>query len=293
MTRSMYTAMVTPFQANGEVDNKRLEVLIDHLIATGSDGLVVSGTTGESPTLTDQEKIALFEKTVELVDGRVPVIAGTGTNSTNASRTLTKAAEEAGVDEVMLVAPYYNKPDQRGLYEHFRSVARETTLPVMLYNVPKRTGVNIEAETTIALSKVENITSVKEASGDLDQVTHIIANKPDGFYVYSGDDAMTLPILALGGDGVVSVASHVIGNQLKEMIAAYQFGDVREAATLHQQLLPVMNALFAQPSPAPVKEALAYLGIETGPVRQPLRSLLQQEQDDLHMILKKLEQPIA
>ncbi|HEY4601610.1 MAG TPA: 4-hydroxy-tetrahydrodipicolinate synthase [Cerasibacillus sp.] len=280
------TAMVTPFDENGAIDFDKTTILIEHLLKNGTDGLIVSGTTGESPTLTYEEKIALFKHVVKVVDKRIPVIAGTGSNNTHDSITLTKAAETCGVDGIMLVVPYYNKTDQRGLYAHFTTIANETSLPIMLYNIPGRSGINMTAETVIELSKVDNIVSVKEASGDLDQATKIIAETDETFTVYSGDDGLTIPMLAIGGDGIVSVASHIIGLEMQDMIQAFLRGDHKEAATRHQALLPIMNGLFQAPSPAPVKAALKMKGIDCGGVRLPLVELTQESYDALEQLLK-------
>ncbi|MCD8502502.1 MAG: 4-hydroxy-tetrahydrodipicolinate synthase [Bacillaceae bacterium] len=281
------TAMVTPFDKSGQIDFAKLTELIEHLIMNGSDALVVAGTTGESPTLTTEEKVSLFKHSVEVVNGRVPIIAGTGSNNTQSSIELTQKAAEVGVQAVMLVAPYYNKPSQRGMYEHFKAIAGSTSLPVMLYNIPGRSVVNMTVETIVALSKIKNIVSVKEASGDLDQATAIIANTEDDFSVYTGDDGLTLPSLAIGATGVVSVASHVVGNQMKEMVSAYLSGDVKQAAKAHQQLLPVTKALFMAPNPTAVKAALNLKGLEVGEVRLPLVPLTNSELAELKKIISK------
>lgn len=231
------TAMITPFDNKGNVDFQKLSTLIDYLLKNGTDSLVVAGTTGESPTLSTEEKIALFEYTVKEVNGRVPVIAGTGSNNTKDSIKLTKKAEEAGVDAVMLVTPYYNKPSQEGMYQHFKAIAAETSLPVMLYNVPGRTVASLAPETTIRLAAdIPNVVAIKEASGDLEAITKIIAETPEDFYVYSGDDALTLPILSVGGRGVVSVASHIAGSDMRQMIKNYTNGQTANAALIHQKL---------------------------------------------------------
>ncbi|MCF6137163.1 4-hydroxy-tetrahydrodipicolinate synthase [Pseudalkalibacillus berkeleyi] len=282
---NVLTAMVTPFDHKGNIDFNKTTKLIEYLIKNGSDGLVIAGTTGESPTLTKEEKIALCKHVVKVVDKRVPVIAGTGSNNTHASIELTKQAEDAGVDAVMLVAPYYNKPNQQGLYLHFKSIAEATSLPVMLYNIPGRSIVNMSVETIVRLSEVPNIICVKEASGDLDQMTEIITKTNKDFKVYSGDDGLTLPTLSIGGDGIVSVASHVIGNEMQSMVKAYRNGDVQQAAELHRKLLPVMNELFSAPSPTPVKTALQILGIDVGGVRLPLVPLSEQERVSLTSLL--------
>ncbi|MEK5102464.1 4-hydroxy-tetrahydrodipicolinate synthase [Cytobacillus sp. FSL M8-0252] len=281
------TAMVTPFDINGHIDFAKTTQLINHLIENGTDSLVVAGTTGESPTLTKEEKLALFKHVVKVTDGRVPVIAGTGSNNTYSSIELTKKAAEIGVDAIMLVAPYYNKPNQAGLYEHFKAIAASTDLPVMLYNIPGRSSVNIAPETIIELSKIKNIVSVKEASGDLNAMTKIIAETDDDFLLYSGDDGIALPVLSIGGAGVVSVASHIIGSEIQEMVQAFLDGHYQEAAKLHQSLLPIMEAMFAAPSPVPVKTALQVKGLDVGSVRLPMVPLSEQERATLIAIIKK------
>lgn len=283
------TAMITPFDENGEINFDETTKLVNYLLENGTEGLVVAGTTGESPTLTTKEKIALFSHVVKIVDKRVPVIAGTGGNNTKSTIELTKEAENCGVDAIMLVAPYYNKPNQRGLYEHFKVVANETSLPVMLYNIPGRSVVKLTAETIIELSKIDNIVSVKEASGDLDQAAIIIENTNDDFSVYSGDDGLTLPMMAIGGDGIVSVASHVIGNEMQEMIQAYEEGNTNRAASIHRKLLPIMNGLFEAPSPSPVKAALVFKGINPGGVRLPLVPLTEVENNNIKFLLEGLK----
>ncbi|WP_421385425.1 4-hydroxy-tetrahydrodipicolinate synthase [Bacillus salacetis] len=280
------TAMVTPFDNKGNIDFQKTTLLVNYLIENGSDSLVVGGTTGESPTLSQEEKLALFRHVVKAVNGRVPVIAGTGSNNTYASVEFTKKAEETGIDAVMVVAPYYNKPSQEGMYQHFKAVAEAATLPVMLYNVPGRAVAKIAPETIIRLSEIENITAVKEASGDLDAMTEIIANTPDEFLLYSGDDGLTLPVLSIGGTGIVSVASHVIGNEMQEMIKNFLEGKLREASKLHGKLLPVMNELFAAPSPTPVKTALQLKGMDVGSVRLPLIPLTEEERNRLTKALE-------
>ncbi|GAB3066992.1 4-hydroxy-tetrahydrodipicolinate synthase [Virgibacillus ainsalahensis] len=283
---NVLTAMVTPFDKSGKMDLEQTTILIEYLLDNGTDGLVINGTTGESPTLSIEEKIDLFKHVVKIVNKRVPVIAGTTSNDTYASIGLTKEAEKVGVDAVMLVAPYYNKPTQRGMYEHFKAIAKETSLPVVLYNIPGRSVVNIDADTIIDLSKIDNIVSVKEASGDLDLASKVIENTSDDFSVYSGEDGLTIPMLAIGGDGVISVASHIIGNEMQNMVKKYQQGDVKEAASLHRQLLPIMRGIFKQPSPAPVKAALQMKGVDTGGVRLPLLDLTEQEAIDLKGIIE-------
>ncbi|QIZ10811.1 4-hydroxy-tetrahydrodipicolinate synthase [Priestia megaterium] len=279
------TAMVTPFDQNGEVDFNATRILVDYLIENGTDGIVVAGTTGESPTLTTEEKVALFKLVVDAVNGRVPVIAGTGSNNTRASISLTKLAEETGVDGIMLVAPYYNKPSQEGMYQHFKAIAESTPLPIMLYNIPGRSVVNLSVETLVRLSQIPNIVALKEASGNLDAMADIISQAPSDFTLYSGDDGLALPVLAIGGAGVVSVASHVIGNEIQEMINHFKNGHVQEAASAHRRLLPIMKALFAAPNPAPVKAALNMNGVNVGGLRLPLLPLTTEEQRTLQGVL--------
>ncbi len=264
------TAMVTPFSETGTIDYNKTATLIEHLLANGSNSLVINGTTGESPTLSIEEKQELLAFVINVVNKRVPVIAGTGSNNTVESVYMTKEAERLGADGVMLVTPYYNKPDQKGLYAHFSHIASETSLPIMLYNIPSRSVVNMQPETIVELSKIPNIKAVKEASGSLEQMATIISNTDDEFSVYSGDDALTLPLLAIGGKGVVSVAAHVVGNEMQQMISAFKEGRLADAALYHQTLLPLYQALFSAPNPVPVKYGLNKLGVKTGGVRLPL-----------------------
>ena len=282
------TAMVTPFDNKGNIDFGKTAKLIEYLIETGTDSLVVSGTTGESPTLSTEEKVALFEYVVKVVNKRIPVIAGTGSNNTYASIQLTRRAEAAGVDAIMLVAPYYNKPNQEGLYQHFKSVAEATSLPCMVYNVPGRTVTNIHPDTVIRLANISNIVAVKEASGDLNAMTKIIANTPSDFELYSGDDGLTLPVLAVGGAGVVSVASHIIGRDIQQMIGHFTIGEIDKAAQMHQKLLPIIEGLFMTPSPAPVKTALQIKGMGVGSVRLPLVPMNEVERNTLISLLNTL-----
>jgi len=275
------TAMITPFDAKGHIDFPKTTQLINHLLENGTDSLVVAGTTGESPTLSKQEKIALFKHVVKVVEKRVPIIAGTGSYNTYESIELTKQAEAAGVDAVMVVGPYYNKPNQEGIYQHIKAVAESTKLPVMIYNIPGRSVVNIEPKTIIRLSAIENIVAVKEASGNLSNITTIISSTPDDFYVYSGDDSLTLPVLAVGGTGVISVASHIIGNEMQEMVSSFLNGDIQAASKMHQDLLPLMSELFTAPNPVPVKTALQLKGMDVGSVRLPLVPLTSQERNRL------------
>lgn len=268
----LITAMATPFDKDLNINWESTERLIDHLIEDQrSDSLVICGTTGESPTLKDEEKLELLRFAVEKADGRCKIIAGTGSYDTQHSIELTKASEQIGADGILLVSPYYNRPSQEGLYQHFRKIAESTSLPVMLYNVPKRTGVRIEASTIIRLAQdVSNIIATKEAHDDLDLVTTIVGQAPDGFKVYSGDDILTLPMMAIGAYGIVSVASHLIGPEIRKMIDHFVAGQVTEAARQHGKLQKQFNGLFRLPNPVMVKTALRQAGFDVGGVRLPL-----------------------
>ncbi|KGX93119.1 dihydrodipicolinate synthase [Pontibacillus halophilus JSM 076056 = DSM 19796] len=280
------TAMVTPFDHRGNIDFEKTTKLIQYLLDNGSDGLVVGGTTGESPTLTSEEKLALFKHSVEVVNGRVPVIAGTGSNNTHASIELTKKAEALGVDGIMLVAPYYNKPNQEGLYQHFSTIANETKLPVMLYNIPGRSVISMDTDTIVRLASIDNIVSIKDASGDLDAMTEILSRTDDDFSVYTGEDSMTLPSYSIGATGVVSVSAHVIGTEMQEMLKAVDEGRAKDAAKIHQQILPIMHGCFMAPSPTPVKTALQMKGMDVGGVRLPLVPLTKEERETLAQLIQ-------
>jgi 4-hydroxy-tetrahydrodipicolinate synthase len=266
----LLTAMVTPFDDKGDVDYGQAKRLVSALLDSGSDGVVVVGTTGESPTLIRDEEIRLFAEVKSTIGQRGTIVAGTGSNNTAEALATTKEAERIGVDACLLVVPYYNKPSQEGLYQHFKTIAESTSLPCILYNVPSRTVTSISVDTVVRLSQIENIIGIKEASGNLDQVSRIIANAREGFLVYSGNDNDTLPILTLGGYGVISVASHLVGNQIKEMISNVIEGRTSEAAQIHRYLLPLFNVLFVVSNPIPIKYALNYLGFHVGGPRLPL-----------------------
>ncbi len=283
------TAMVTPFDQEGKVNWTAVEELAVHLVETGSDGLVVGGTTGESPVLSKQEKLQLFSTVKKAVGKRAAVLAGVGTNSTEDSIQLARAAQELGVDGLMLVVPYYNKPSQERLYRHFQAVASRIEIPVMLYNVPSRTSCNLEAETVGRLAKMEHIVAIKEAAGSMDQVSEIKGLVPESFLIYSGDDSLTLPMLALGAHGVVSVASHLVGRKMQEMVKAFFAGQWQEALAIHQQLFPLFRGLFLTTNPVPVKTALKLLGFPVGEVKLPLVPLTAAEEDRLKDVLKKVQ----
>ncbi len=264
------TAMVTPFDENLEVNYTEAKKLAQYLIEHGSDGIVAAGTTGESPTLSKEEKLKLFAAVKEQVGTKAKVIAGTGSNNTRESIILTQEAEKLGVDGAMLVVPYYNKPCQEGLYEHFKAIASATKLPIMLYNVPSRTSANLLPETVAKLAAIPNIVALKEAAGIMDQVTELKRLLPEDFTVYSGDDSITLPMLALGCRGIVSVAGHIAGPEIQEMIRAFEAGNTKKATAIHQELYPIFKSLFISTNPVPVKAATEMLGIKTGGVRPPL-----------------------
>lgn len=283
------TAMITPFTDNGDVAYDQAAEVARHLVRTGSDGIVVSGTTGESPVLTKEEKERLFMVVKEAVAGQAAVIAGTGSNNTAESLKLTRIAEKTGVDGIMLVTPYYNKPSQEGLYRHFKTIAEGTELPVILYNVPGRTSVNLLPTTVTRLSEVRNIVAVKEASGNLDQVAEICRSTPEEFLIYSGDDSLTLPMLALGSHGIISVASNVAGLLIKEMVDSYFAGQVNRAKDLHLKLYPLFKVLFITTNPVPVKAAVSMIGIEAGTPRLPLVAATPQEAEAVRKVMAELD----
>ena len=267
----LITAMVTPFDKKGEVDYDQAKKLALALIKSGSEGLVLAGTTGESPTLLHkEEEIPLFQEVKKAVGNKGSIIANTGSNSPAEAVESTQGAEKIGVDACLLVVPYYNKPTQEGLYQHFKTIAESTKLPCILYNLPIRTITNMSAETTIRLSKIPNIIGIKEGSGDLIQVAKIIQGAKKGFLVWSGDDGDTLPMLSIGGHGVISVASHLAGKQMNDMIYSFVNGDTRKAAEIHMQLLPLFTSLFLVSNPQPVKYALNKIGFNVGEPRLPL-----------------------
>ncbi len=268
----LITAIVTPFNGDGAVDIDTFSALVDGLIEAGNDGLVVTGTTGESPVLTESERVDLYRESVRVAAGRAKIIAGTGGYNTAESIHLSQLAADCGVDGLLQVAPYYNKPPQIGLYLHFKAIAESTDLPNMLYNVPSRTITNIDAATVVKCSQIPNVVAVKEASGDFDQIAEIIRTADPDFYVYSGNDGDTLLMIALGGVGVVSVASHLVSGRIKAMIDAAVDGDLPAAAALHMEMLPLFRALFPAgwSSPIALKSALGAVGFPVGSPRLPL-----------------------
>ena len=267
----MLTAMVTPFDKNLEVNYDMAAKLAEYLLEQGNDGIVVNGTTGESPTLNDDEKVQMFRTVKQTVGERAVVIAGTGSNNTHHSIELTQKAAECGVDGIMLVVPYYSKPSQEGLYQHFKTVAAATDLPIILYNIPGRCGMNLAPETVVRLANdVPNIVAIKEASGNLDQIARLKTMCPADFAIYSGDDSLTLPILSIGGAGIISVVAHVAGKDLRKMVDAYFAGNVAEAQEINMKLYDIFKTMFITSNPVPVKYALNRIGINVGGVRLPL-----------------------
>lgn len=288
------TAMITPMRADGSVDIAETKRVAGWLCDHGSTGLVVCGTTGEGPTLTDDEKLALFKAVSDEVGGRASVIANTGGNDTRKSIELTKKAAQCGVDGILAVGPYYNKPPQAGMIEHFSAIADAALLPVMIYNIPGRTAVNVLPATLAQLSKHAHIVAVKESSGDLNQISDVVAAVPSTFDVYSGDDSLTLPVAAIGGRGVVSVASHVAGDDLRAMLDAFYAGRIDRAAEIHVRLIPLIHALFAVTSPIPVKAAMASLGFSVGRCRLPLCELTNEQRRVLDAAIAPwLKTPVA
>lgn len=271
------TAMVTPMNESLEVDYQEAQRVAQYLIAHGSDGVVVCGTTGESPTVTDEEKIELFKAVKEALGSSATVIAGIGSNSTMSSIALARKAATTGVDGIMAVVPYYNKPSQEGMYQHFKAIAEATSLPLMLYNVPGRTSANLLPETVQRLSEIPNITSLKEATGSIDQVSVLKRMLPSDFAIYSGDDFMTLPLLALGCSGIISVAAHIVGDEMKEMVDAWFAGDIAQATKCHLELYPVFKGIFVTANPVPVKAIMNMMGLKVGRVRLPLVNATNEE----------------
>jgi len=269
-TGELLTAIITPFNKDKNIDLDAFERVIEHVIAQGSDGIIVAGTTGESPTLSSEEKKTLFSTAIEVVNKRVRIIAGAGTNDTKTSVLESISATNIGVDGIMAVTPYYNRPTQLGMYKHFQAIATCTDLPIMVYDIPSRASVALDVETIVQLSQIKNIRSLKDASGNIEATTEVIEETDPYFNVYSGDDAMTLPLLSIGATGVVSVASHVIGKQMKQMMDTFLAGDVHQAAQIHAKLSPLMNGLFKTTSPILIKEMLAQLGVATSNTRLPL-----------------------
>lgn len=283
------TAMITPFNKDGEVDYAVAEKLADHLVTHGTDTLVLCGTTGESPTLTWEEEYQLFQVVKKSVQGRAKIVAGTGSNSTQEAIEATQTVSKLNLDGSLQVVPYYNKPTQSGLYLHFEAIAKACPdVPIILYNVPGRTSQNLEPETVARLAEIKNVVSVKEASGKLDQVSQIRRLTPPGFAIYSGDDSLTLPILSVGGLGVISVASHLVGDHIQSMIQAYESGRVSEAMHIHIHLMPLFKTLFIETNPVPLKAALRLQGWSVGETRLPLAPISSSAEQKLRIVLDEL-----
>lgn len=286
MFKGAYTAMVTPFDEKGGVDEEGLRANVRFQIEKGIHGLVPVGTTGECATLSYEEHKKVIEITVDAARGKVPVLAGTGSNSTWEAIMLTEHAKEVGADGVLLVAPYYNKPTQRGLYEHFKKIAETVDIPQVLYNIPSRTAVNIEPETMAKLADVKNIVGVKEASGNLDQVMRIIdLTRDKDFSVISGEDSLTFPILTLGGVGVISVTSNLVPDKIAKLVDAFFAGDLETSRKIHYELLPLFKAMFIETNPAPAKAAMDMMGMAAGKPRLPLVELQPENRERLRKVL--------
>jgi len=287
------TAMVTPFDDADKIDFKAVEKLVNHLIQTGTSTIVVSGTTGESPTLDADEKKDLLKSVLEIAGTRAKVIMGSGSNDTRKSVEASKAAEKLGAHGLLVVAPYYNKPSQAGLLAHFAEVANNTSLPIFVYNIPGRTGINITSETMIKLAeKHKNIHALKDSTGSVDQAGEIAAMARQDFRIYSGDDYLTLPFLSVGAAGIVSVASHIVGAPIKEMCDAFFAGKLDEARELHYKYLPIFKALFAAPNPTCVKYALSKMGLCKENLRLPLVPLDAQQKETLDKVLGTVSQKV-
>ncbi len=286
--RGVHPAIITPFNKDKSVDEIRLRKNIEFLIENGVSGIVPCGTTGESATLSHDEHKKVIEISVDAASGKVPVIAGTGSNSTSEAVNLTKFAEDVGVDVAMLITPYYNKPTERGLLKHYKKISRCTDLPIIVYNVPSRTGTNMDANLISKISQISNIIGVKEASGDIGQVSRIIEKTSDKFSVISGDDSMTLPITALGGMGVISVVGNIVPSMMSDMVSLGLSGDIRKARGLHYKLSPLFRAMFLETNPIPVKAAAEMMGLCNGILRSPMNTISQENKNRLKEVMKGL-----
>ncbi len=290
MFRGTFTALVTPFR-NGAIDVAAFEKLIENQIAAGISGVVAVGTTGESPTLSHEERQELIRLAIATAKKRCQVLAGTGSNATQHAVADTKMAEKLGADGALLVAPYYNKPSQEGLFRHFKTIADATSLPVMLYNIPGRCGVDIAPDTVTRLAKeCRNIVSIKEASGSVERISELRVRLPESFTVLSGDDSLTLPFMAVGAVGVVSVASNLFPAEVRALVRAYECGDAKLAFNLHYKMFPLFKDLFIEPNPVPVKTALGWRGAMSGEVRLPLCDMSESNQARLRKTLEAIEQ---
>ncbi len=285
MFEGILTALVTPFK-NGEVDEDALRALIDFQIEAGIDGLVPCGSSGESATLSHTEHQRVVEIVVEAAAGRVPVVAGTGSNSTREAIGFTQHAKDAGADGALLLSPYYNKPTQEGIYAHYAAIAKETAFPLVIYNIPGRTASNILPETIGRLARLDHIVGIKEASGDIDQIAHVVDATPDDFTVLSGDDSLLLPVLAVGGRGAIAVTANIVPRQLRAVVAAVAEGDLPRAREIYYELLPLFDVLFCETNPIPVKAALALMGRIGEEIRLPLLPITAANKERLRVILK-------
>ncbi|EUJ42146.1 4-hydroxy-tetrahydrodipicolinate synthase [Brochothrix campestris] len=284
------TAMVTPFDVEGKVNEALTENLVNYLIDNGSDGLIVGGTTGESATLSHAEKLALYRYAIHAVNGRVPVILGAGSNNTAESVAFTKEVSHLGADGILAVVPYYNKPSQAGIYEHYKAIAAATDLPVVVYNIPGRSVVKIDLETLVKLADIPNIVALKDCTADFSMLSQLHARVGDKMKIYSGEDALTLPLYAVGSAGVISVTSHIAGMQMQAMLAAFDAGDIETARRYHHDIMPVINACFSVPSPAPVKFWLNKQGIATGQPRLPIVAVTAEEADQIEQVISAFQQ---
>src|SRR3989339_204458 len=286
---NLMTAMVTPFKDDMSVDYDKAEKLAMYLAENGSEAILLHGTTGESPTLSHEEEYELYRVVVKTLSGKCKVIAGTGSNSTLTSVKSTIEAEKIGVDGAMVVVPYYNKPSQEGLYQHVKAVAENTGLPLIIYNIPGRTGINMLPETVARIADIKNYVGIKDAAGNLDQTSLTKKLCPSDFIIWSGDDSLTLPMMAVGAVGVISVASHIVGKDISAMVKAYQSGNVKKAQEIHLKLLPIFKVLFITANPTPVKAALQMVGMPVGKPRLPLIEANDEEKDNIKKVLLELD----
>lgn len=284
---TVLTAMITPFKENGKVDFDEAVKIANFLADNGTDTVLLAGTTGESPTLTHEEEYTLFKEVKKSLSKKAKVMAGTGSNCTVTAIEATKKAEKLGVDSALIVVPYYNKPPQEGLYQHFKNIAENTALPLMIYNIPGRTSRNMEPETVARLAQIKNYVAIKEASGDLAQMKKVRELTPKDFLLYSGDDGLTLDVLKLGGTGIVSVAAHIVGKQMKKLIDAFNSGKVAEAEKINNELSDIFKVLFITTNPIPVKAAMNLLGFKCGKPRLPLVELNKGELQQLQTVMQK------
>ncbi|MBT5855543.1 4-hydroxy-tetrahydrodipicolinate synthase [bacterium] len=284
----LMTAMITPFTSAGELDVDLACEVADYLIENGTDTIILAGTTGESPTLTHDEEYLLFERVIKSVGTKAKIMVGTGSNSTRTAIEATQKAESLGAHGSLQVVPYYNKPSQEGMYQHFKAIAENTSLPILLYNIPGRTGANMEPETIARLADISNIIGVKEAAGSVDQVKKIRAATPTDFLIYSGDDGLTLPFIEAGAIGVVSVASHIAGKQIKTLIQSALSGDMEKAKQIQSELESLFNVLFVSTNPGPIKAAMRLLGFSVGIPRLPLVDITEDEYRQIEVVLDDL-----